>query len=190
MKTLQGEEVSLNEAYEKTLTWFFSYPTIAMSLSDLVEEIDVSKTTANKIVTQLVAEDFLRKEILGRTWRITCNQHHPYNTKKKIPHNLHAIYASNIVDFVRDAVPHAQAIILFGSYRKGDDTEKSDIDIAVEVADNNSVEIVKIGVLEKIGYRKNIDINVHIFSRNNIDLNLFASIANGIVLDGFLEVRP
>ena len=41
-----------------------------------------------------------------------------------------------------------------------------------------------------IGYRKNVPVNVHVFSRNKIDLNLFANIANGIILEGFLEVRP
>ena len=44
--------------------------------------------------------------------------------------------------------------------------------------------------LEKLGFRKNVKVNIHIFSRNKIDLNLFTNIANGIVLDGLLEVHP
>ena len=81
-------------------------------------------------------------------------------------------------------------IILFGSYRKGDDDERSDIDIAVEVLGDEEPKIINIGVLNKIGYRNGIKINVYVFSRNKIDLNLFANIANGIGLEGFLEVRP
>ena len=87
-------------------------------------------------------------------------------------------------------IPNAKSIILFGSCRKGDDTEKSDIDIAVEIVENTELEISKMGNLEQFGYRKNIPINLHIFSRNKIDLNLFSNIANGIVLSGFLETKP
>ena len=52
------------------------------------------------------------------------------------------------------------------------------------------MQIIGLGVVEQLGYRKNVPINLYIFSRNKIDLNLFANIANGFVLDGFLEVRP
>ena len=44
--------------------------------------------------------------------------------------------------------------------------------------------------MQALGYRKNIKVNLHVFSRKHIDLNVFANIANGIVLNGFLEVRP
>ena len=79
---------------------------------------------------------------------------------------------------------------MFGSYRKGDDTEDSDIDIAVEVSDNKGIRIVPFAIIHKFGYRKDVLVNLHIFSRNKIDINLFSNIANGIVLEGFLEVRP
>ena len=85
---------------------------------------------------------------------------------------------------------NSRSIILFGSYRWGDDNEKSDIDIAVEILGDKEVKIFKLGVIQKLGYRQNIPVNLHIFSRNKIDLNLFSNIANGIVLEGFLEVRP
>ena len=126
---------------------------------------------------------------MGKTWRITCNQNHYYNLTAKIPYNLWIIYESGIISKIHELVESPRSIILFGSYRKGDDTEGSDIDIAVEVLDNKEIEIHEIGKIN-IGYRKNIPVNLHIFSRNKIDLNLFASIANGIVLEGFLEVRP
>ena len=49
---------------------------------------------------------------------------------------------------------------------------------------------MRLGIVEQLGYRKKVNVNLHVFSRNKIDLNLFVNIANGIVLDGFLEVRP
>lgn len=177
------------DAFDKILHWFFSYPLSPVSLSDLSKQLDISKTTANRIVTQLVNENFLIKEVLGRIWRLSANQKHPYFITRKIGYNLVLIYGSGIIDAIHERVSNARAIVLFGSYRKGDDTEKSDIDIAVEVLTDEEPQIIELGVIE-LGYRKNVPINLHVFSRNKVDLNLFANIANGIVLEGFLEVRP
>ena len=55
---------------------------------------------------------------------------------------------------------------------------------------DEEVKIFELGILPEFGHRKNVLVNLYIFSRNKIDLNLFSNIANGIVLEGFLEVRP
>ena len=180
----------LKEAYPKILLWFFAYPTREIGLNDLSEALVISKTTAHRIVEQLVKEGFLKKEVLGKIWRISCNQNHVYNYSKKIAYNLILIYESGIIKKIRKVIQNPRAIILLGSYRKGDDTEISDIDIAVEVLGNENLKIENIGTIKKFGYRNNVPVNLHIFSRNGIDLNLFANIANGILLEGFLEVRP
>ncbi len=182
--------IELNEAYQKTLLWFFSFPNTEMSLNDLSEQLKISKTTANRIVTQLVNENFLKVKVLGKIWRISCNQNHIYNYSRKISFNLNMVYSSGIIEKIHELIGNPRAIVLFGSYRKGDDTEKSDIDIAVEVLDNKEVRIEELGVIPQFGYRENVAVNLHIFSRNKIDLNLFANIANGIVLEGFLEASP
>lgn len=184
-----------NEAYLKTLNWFFSFPDIEVSLNDLSQQLRISKTTANKVVSQLEREGFLKKEVLGRIWRVSCNQSHPYNFTRKIAYNLSMVYESVIIKAIKATIPNIRntnpvAIILFGSYRKGDDTEKSDIDIAVEVLDNEDIQIIPFANFSRFGYRANVKVNIHIFSRNKIDLNLFANIANGIILEGFLEVKP
>ena len=89
---------------------------------------------------------------------------------------------------IYEKVGNAKAIILFWSYRKGDDNEKSDIDIAVEVIGNQDLKIVNLENIHQFGYRKNVPVNLHVFSKNKVDINLFSNIANGIVLAGFLEV--
>ena len=123
-------------------------------------------------------------------WRISCNLRHPYNLTRKIGYNLILVYESMVLEKIRKQIPNSKSIILFGSYRKGDDNEKSDIDLAVEVVDDEDVEIKELETIPQLGYRKNVKVNMHIFSRNRINLNLFANIANGIILQGFLEVKP
>ena len=179
-----------NEAYLKTLYWFFSFPNERIGLNDLSEALKISKTTAKKIVLQLVDEEFLKKDEIGKVWRIYCNSGQLYNYSRKICFNLSMVLESEIIKEIGKIVPNSRAIILFGSYRKGDDTENSDIDIAVEVLGNQELKIQKLGTIQKFGYRNNVTVNVHLYSQTKIDLNLFANIANGIVLEGFLEVRP
>ena len=187
------ELMKLNEAYQKVLYWFFSFPNIETGLNDLSSDLKISKTTAKKIINDLVEEGFLNKNVYGKMWRITCNLTHTYNLTTKIPFNLAMIsgaYYGSLRDNIFKIVGNAKSIILFGSYRKGDDNENSDVDIAVEVADDEDVRIVELGVIPKLGFRINVKVNLYIFSRNKVDLNLFSNIANGIVLEGFLEVRP
>lgn len=187
------ELMELNEAYQKVLYWFFSFPNIETGLNDLSSDLKISKTTAKKIINELVEEGFLNKNVYGKTWRITCNIAHPYNSTTKISFNLAMIYMAfygSLRDHILKIVGNAKSIVLFGSYRKGDDNEESDVDIAVEVTGNEEIRIVELGMIPEFGFRKNVKINLHIFSRNKVDLNLFSNIANGIVLEGFLEVRP
>jgi len=178
------------DAYGKVQHLFFDFPTKEFSLNDLCALAKISKTSANLAVTQLAKEGFLKLETIGRLWRISCDQSHPYNRERKIPYHLALIYSSGILDAVHKAVPGARSISLFGSIRKGDDIESSDIDIAVEILSDKGPEMIELGTVPRFGYRKDVPVNLHVFSRNNIPLNLFANIANGIVLEGFLEVRP
>jgi len=187
------ELMELNEAYQKVLYWFFSFPDIETGLNNLASDLNISKTTAKKIINNLVKEGFLNKKIYGKTWRITCNINHIYNSTTKISFNLAMVYHAyygRMKDQILKIVGNSKSIVLFGSYRKGDDNDKSDIDIAVEVTGNEDVRIVELCAISRFGFRNNVKVNLHIFSRNKVDLNLFSNIANGIVLEGFLEVHP
>ncbi|MEK6936045.1 MAG: nucleotidyltransferase domain-containing protein [Nanoarchaeota archaeon] len=195
MKKLEKVEMlEQGEAYAKIIQWFFAYPLLPISLSDLSRELKISKKTATGIISELVEIGFIIKEEIGRSWRLSCNQKHTYNFTKKISYNLSLIYQflyeTDMISKIYEIIGNPKAIVLFGSYRKGDDTDNSDIDLAVEIVGNEDIKIVQLGAIPQIGYRKNVLVNLHIFSRNKIDLNLFNNIANGIVLEGFLEASP
>lgn len=179
----------LERTLDKCLVWFYAYPRTKIGLTDLARYINSSKTGTKQVVESLAQIQFLNKDVIGKAWLLSANQKHPWFIIKKIPYNLNIIYESGVLDAVYKLVPSPRAIILFGSYRWGSDVEDSDIDIAVEIVDNHELQIVRLGEIEQLGYRKNVPVNLHIFSRNKIDLNLFANIVNGIILDGFMEAR-
>ena len=191
--TKQLEKMNLiefNGAYNKTTAWFFSFPEKEVSLNDLSEALKISKTTARRVVNQLVKKGFLKIETIGKIWRISCDKNHQYNYSRKIGYNLTMIYESGILREIHKKISNPRAIILFGSYRKGDDNEKSDIDIAIEVLGNEEVQLIELGIIPEFGFRKNVVVNLYVFTKNKIDLNLFSNITNGIILEGFLEVKP
>lgn len=181
---------TLPESYKKILYYFFAFPEQPISLNDLSKKIQSSKTATKMAVERLVTEGFLKKEIVGNAWRLSTDPKNKFMITRKIPYNLGLVYESGIIAKVYQKIPEARAIILFGSYRWGTDNEKSDVDIGVEVLSNKSFNIETLIVLENLGFRKNVTVNLHIFSITKIDLNLFTNIANGIVLDGLLEVHP
>lgn len=179
----------LERTLDKCLAWFFAYPNAKIGLNDLSKSINSSKTSTKHVVESLISIQFLNREVIGKAWLLSAKKDNYYFITRKIASNLDLIYRADIVNAIKKLIPSARVIVLFGSYRWGTDIENSDIDIAVEVIDNEPLRIVNVGAIEQLGYRKKVPVNVHIFSRKKIDQNLFSNIANGIVLDGFLEVK-
>ncbi len=180
----------LSTAAQRILRWFFAYPNKDFTFNELCKATGTSKTNAKVVVEELIRRGFIAKTVLGRLWRLVAHPQSEKFRQMKIAATFENVYASGIVELVRKKYPQARAIILFGSFRKGDDIVGSDIDIAVEVSGKQELVIESLGVIHWFGYRRDVMINIHIFSRQNVDINLFSNIANGIVLDGFLEVRP
>ena len=177
-------------AYIRILNWFFSFPEREFSFNDVCEQTKTSKVTAKLVIQDLEKRGVLSKTIFVRVWHIKANMGSLNYIRAKIAYNLDRIYGTNLVDFVLNNYPQLRAIVLFGSFRKGEDISTSDLDIAIEVPGTPQMKIETLGFIDKIDHRQNIKVNIHIFSRENVDLNVFANIANGIVLHGFLEVRP
>jgi len=180
----------ITAAHIRILYWFFAYPDKDFTFNGICEVTNTSKTTARAIIDDLCRNKWIRKTVLGRLWRLAANRETLEFRHAKIAHNLENVYATGIDKTVLNLYPQARAIILFGSFRKGDDASESDLDIAVEVPGTEELQIKPIGEIAMLGYRKNVKVNLHVFSRKKVDLNVFSNIANGIILHGFLEVRP
>jgi len=167
---------------------FFKYPNTEFSLSDVARKTDLSKSTVSKILNALRQQQFVEVSDLGIVYRIRANTGNWVYQREKIASNLASIYRSNIVDFLAKEFNNPKCIVLFGSFRKGEDDEDSDIDIAVEVSkgtETGSFEYDEFKEFEKMVNRKVV---VHAFTRKKVDRNVFTAIANGIVLYGLLEV--
>ena len=132
---------------------------------------------------------FLTIEKLSKIWRIKADRSNWNFLRNKIVYNLNFIYQSGIIEFLYEHYNHPKSIVLFGSFRKGEDISSSDIDISIEQGEFKEYRTIDLRELVEFERQIGRKIQIHEFNRNIIDINLFNNIANGIVLIGFLEVR-
>ena len=96
--------------------------------------------------------------------------------------NLKMLYESGIIQFLYRQFP-GSAAVLFGSYSRGEDTLKSDIDIAVIGSKDKAVE------LEEFEKKLERSVSLNFYgSLKVIEKNLRDNILNGIVLSGGIEL--
>ncbi len=175
-------------AAQRVLEFLYLYPDKDFSLSDLAKGAHVAKPNIGPILKKLEKAGIIGITRLSTIWRIRANQRSRLFIRGKIGYNLNLLYQSGLIDALEDFFRNPKAIILFGSFRWGDDISTSDIDIAVEteeVGEHTTGMFEEFAGFEQI-FKKRIQI--HQFNRKSVDANVFSNIANGIVLSGFLEL--
>lgn len=180
----------IETAKQRVLSVFFKYPEKEFSLSDLAREAGVAKAHIGRILNEFYEIGLINIMKLSKIWRIRVNQQSTEYIKYKIVYNLAIAYQSSLIEYLNDYFSNPRAIILFGSYRKGEDISTSDIDIAIEDDEVEEYKVLRLKEIIEIEEEIGRKIQIHLFNRKNIDLNVFNNIANGIVLSGFLEVKP
>lgn len=177
---------------QKLLGTFFRQPNRDFTLSEIAKEARISKSTASRLLANFGKYGIIKITPLGKNGhvlRIRANYENPLFRYQKIAYNLTTVYSGRIVEFLNEAFGHPKTIVLFGSFRSGEDTTGSDIDIAIETAGDRELQVLRLKELEAFESQTERQVKVHVFNRKHIDLNLFNNIANGIVLSGFLEVN-
>jgi len=173
----------------RVLEVLFLYPEKEFSMTDLAKEAGVAKSNIGKILEELRTKGFVEIIKLNVMWRIKSSQQDEGFLRSKIIYNLNMVYQSGLAGFLVDFFKNPKSITLFGSFRKGEDTSNSDIDIAIEDEGAKEHRIMQLKELAGLEARTKRKIQIHLFNRKNIDAGLFNNIANGIVLSGFLEVK-
>ena len=151
---------------------------------EIARALKVSPTAIGKAIIDLKKDKILssHKEPKINLSRIELNREENKVIRLKRAENLKMIYESGVLKFLEGEFP-GRAIVLFGSYSKGEDTLKSDIDIAVI---GSEMKNIKLESFEKI-LRKEINVNFY-NSLKEIHKNLRENIFNGIVLSGRFEL--
>ncbi len=165
---------------ERIRQHFFLFPNDKLRVREIERKLQLSLPSVIRYVKELEQEQLLTTITIGTTRFYTANKAEIF-FKQKILDNLRRIYESNIVSHLKREL-HNPTIVLFGSYSKGEDDEKSDIDLYVETKKK----------IDLTSYEKELARPIQLFSFEKIqdvpNPHLRNNIINGITLNKQLVV--
>ena len=168
---------------QKIKKYFFVNPTEKLRVRHIERIVKVPLPSVIRYVKELKKEGVLKEsEISGVKFYSADRSSKEFLVEKSL-FNLKSIFDSKLINYLIEEYNNP-LIILFGSYSKGEDIEKSDIDLYIETTNNKKLLLNKFVIT--------LNRKIHIFSFKSIDKvpnkDLSNNIINGIVLNGFLEV--
>lgn len=150
----------------------------------IARTLGVSQPAVSKALPFLLEENLIKmkKDKQSGRFSISANRENHRVLQLKRADNLKLIYESGLADFLEQEFAGG-TIIFFGSYSRGDDTNKSDIDIAVIGRKEKHPDLKKFeSMLER-------EIRINFYpSIQEIHKNLRENILNGIILYGGIEL--
>ncbi|MFH1308216.1 MAG: nucleotidyltransferase domain-containing protein [archaeon] len=165
---------------DKILELFFSFPTRNFHIREISRILKISPPAVSKALKHLENENLVtvEKKFIHTVQANLSNQ--AFKNIKRIA-NLGAIHTSGLFNYLHDNFPLSN-ITLFGSYSRGEDIEKSDIDIAIESKEKK---------LDLENYEKKLNrrVNIEFISFDKLTKELKESIINGIILSGYISIK-
>ena len=153
-----------------------------LSQREAAKILNVSPTAVSNSTKKLKDSNLIKIEKTKTINFISFNRDEQKAIDLKRAENLKNIYLSGLSDYLEKELAGA-TVILFGSYSNGEDTNTSDIDIAVIERKDKTIDLEK---YEKILNRR---ININFYdSWKKIHENLKNNILNGILLHGGVEL--
>lgn len=115
----------------KALEYFFGEPFEEVYLRELARRVDLSVFSLKTAVDDLVDEGLLVERRVGRLRFLRANMENLFFRFLKIAFNVKKIVDCGVVVFLKECVPALSSVVLFGSWAKGENDKKSDVDILV-----------------------------------------------------------
>ncbi len=165
----------------KVMEIFFKSPEGYFHLRELERLTGLSMPGVRKIVDKLEKEGLLvsKRENVVKNYYVKRNEKF---ISLKRAYNLNSISSTDLLKFLRDKYEEPEAIILFGSYSRGEDISKSDIDIAIITKKRKKPD------LSKFEKKLNRKIRLYEITLKKAEKEFQNTLANGIVLYGYLKV--
>ncbi|HLC77113.1 MAG TPA: nucleotidyltransferase domain-containing protein [archaeon] len=162
------------------LNMFFDNPTKEFHARELSRKTNLSIFAVLEAIKKLSKEELISVHKKGNMKIVKALHSIKFLRAKRI-RNLEKIYISGLVDQLNEAYDKPEAIILFGSYSRGDDVETSDVDIAIITKDHKNQALEK---FEKLLSRK---ISLHEIDLKKVSKEFHNNLINGIILEGAIS---
>lgn len=159
---------------------FAKNPRRAYQIRELAREIKLAATSIKIHLRELERQNLVKKEKTGVYDAYKADfDGEEFRFYKKVLNLINLRESGIISDLERMTTP--DAIILFGSYAKGEDTENSDIDIFL-LTKEKKIELWK--------YERKLNRKIQLFfseDLNKLPAELQNNIINGVIVSGFIK---
>lgn len=156
---------------------FFDKPTKEVHARELSRITGLSIFAVLQAIKTLSKNGFISVYKKGNMKIAKASQSLEFIRSKRI-RNMEKLYDSGMVDYISKIYDKPEAIVLFGSYSRGDDIESSDIDIAIITNERKEPNLER---FERILSRK---ISLHEINLKKISKEFHNNLVNGIVMEG------
>jgi predicted nucleotidyltransferase/biotin operon repressor len=176
-------KLKLTILQQEVLRFLFMNAGSVFNARDLAIAVGVSQPAISKAIPTLGKQGLIvmSKDRKSKRLSIELNRENPLVIGMKRADNIRQIYESGLAEFLREKFPGC-AVIVFGSFAKGEDVKKSDIDIAIVGTKNKTLNLT---CFEK-KLMKDVRINFY-HSFKKISNELKGNIFGGILLSGWVE---
>lgn len=165
----------------KIMKLFFDSPDKKFYIREIARLTGLSAPGVLKILKKLKKENLLKSERENVVENISALRNERFLVLKKT-YNLLSLFDSGLIQCLKDKYEEPEAIVVFGSYSRGEDVSGSDIDIAVVTQKETQIQCKE---YENYLKRK---ISIYEIQMSNIDKEFLNNLANGMVVYGFLRV--
>lgn len=170
-----------NNIKERIREYFFVNPTTKLRVRQIERNVKVPLPSVIRYTKELEKEKILKTTKIANIVTYSAQRTSKEFLMEKKLYNIKSLFS--LTNFLIEELSNP-VIIVFGSYSKGEDIEKSDIDIYIETPEKKETVVKK--------FEKSLNRSIQIFMYKSIDKienkDLANNIINGIVLNGYLEV--
>lgn len=173
---------------DKLLAVFIKEPERAFHVRELAGIVKKSPTTISTHLKRHQKKGILVSERKLNHLFFKANMDNPLFKEIKRTQNLQQLQKSGLIGYLKQQYNEPEAMILFGSYARGEDGPRSDIDLLIltPLKKEHSLEI----------FEKKLGRPIQLFLKNREDIEkmkvknkeLLNNWINGIVIDGYWEV--
>ncbi|MBI5398054.1 nucleotidyltransferase domain-containing protein [Candidatus Woesearchaeota archaeon] len=163
--------------------YFFLNPTTKLRVRQIERVVKVPLPSAIRYTKELEREGITKRSEIANVTTYSADRNSTRFLLEKKLFNIQQLFLSGLVDFLIEELSNP-AIVVFGSYSRGEDIETSDIDIYIETPSKKKLNLEK---FERALQRK-IQVFIHKNIRDVENKELANAILNGVMLHGFIEV--
>jgi predicted nucleotidyltransferase len=165
----------------KIMKLFFDSPEKSFHIREIARLTYLSAPGVLKILKKLKDGGLLESEKGKVVENVRAAKSQKFYLLKKA-YNMLSLFDCGLIEYLKDKYEEPEAIVVFGTYSRGEDASGSDIDIAVVTKKEMALDFRK---FENCLKRK---ISIYEIQTDNSQSEFLNNLANGTVVYGFLRV--